>query len=109
MAGVIGGKVSNTGSLASFGYVEIEEKTPVFLTAGKKIKGHEFHYFDSTDNGNSCIAVKPVSGQRWECVHGGEDHFWGFAHLYYPSAPEFVRHFIEEMRKYSDMREKFRS
>jgi cobyrinic acid a,c-diamide synthase len=109
MAGVIGGKVSNTGSLARFGYVEIEEKTPVFLTAGKKIKGHEFHYFDSTDNGNSCIAVKPVSGQRWECVHGGEDHFWGFAHLYYPSAPEFVRHFIEEMRKYSDMREKFRS
>lgn len=100
MAGVIEGSVSNTGKLVRFGYVEIEEKEPVFLRDNSRIRGHEFHYFDSTDNGSSCSAVKPVSGKRWECIHAGANHFWGFAHLYYPSAPEFTEHFICEMEKY---------
>ena len=100
MAGVIAGSVSNTGRLVRFGYVEIEEKEPVFLRANSRIRAHEFHYFDSTDNGSSCSAVKPVSGKRWECIHAGENHFWGFVHLYYPSAPEFTEHFICEMEKY---------
>lgn len=93
MSGVIPGTVFNTGKLVRFGYVQIREKTPTFLKNGGVIKGHEFHYFDSTNNGSDCVAEKIVSGKSWDCVHAGENHFWGFAHLYYPSAPEFVVNF----------------
>ena len=101
MAGVIPGSARNTGKLVRFGYVELEEKKPMWLPAGEKIKAHEFHYYDSTENGTSCVATKPVSGRSWECIHAGKTHFWGFPHLYYPSNPSFVRYFIEAMRAYS--------
>ena len=101
MAGVIPGSAGNTGKLVRFGYVELEEKKALWLPAGEKIKAHEFHYYDSTENGTSCVATKPVSGRSWECIHAGKTHFWGFPHLYYPSNPSFVRYFIEAMRAYS--------
>ena len=96
MVGAINANVSYRGKLVRFGYVEINEHEPVFLD-GKAIKAHEFHYYDSSDNGDSCTAVKITTGKNWECVHEADDHFWGFPHLYYPSAPEFAEHFIECM------------
>jgi cobyrinic acid a,c-diamide synthase len=103
MAGLIDAKVSYTGRLVRFGYVEIEEKSDIFLH-NKSIKGHEFHYFDSEDNGSDCIATKPVSGQWSECIHESDNHLWGFPHLYYPSNPEIIDKFIDAMdRYYSNM------
>lgn len=51
---------------------------------GEKIRGHEFHYFDSEDDGNDCLATKPVTGRNYACVKVGENHWFGFPHLYYP-------------------------
>ena len=65
------------------------------------MKGHEFHYFDSTDNGNDCQAEKPTGGKNWKCIHKSDNSFWGFPHLYYPSNPKFVQHFVKEMDKYN--------
>ena len=65
----------------------------------EKIKAHEFHYFDSTANGEDCIATKPVTGRSWKCIHASDDHFWGFPHLYYPSDPKFVEWFLERTEK----------
>ncbi|MBR5932331.1 MAG: cobyrinate a,c-diamide synthase [Lachnospiraceae bacterium] len=98
MVGLIKGTAGNTGKLVRFGYVELSEKSPCFLKEGSKIKAHEFHYYDSPDNGDACVAVKPVTGKTWECIHEGNDHFWGFPHLYYPSCEEFADHFVEAMR-----------
>ena len=100
MVGVIDAEIRNQGKLVRFGYVELKEKNPTFLAPGKEIKAHEFHYYDSTKNGDRCTAVKPVSGRSWDCVHEGAEHFWGFPHLYYPSAPEFAERFAECMRRY---------
>lgn len=94
MAGVVAGNCRNTGKLVRFGYVEIQEKEPVFLQGGK-IKGHEFHYYDSDSNGESAVAKKPVSEKSWDCVHEGKNHWWGYPHLYYPSNPAFAAHFIQ--------------
>lgn len=101
MCGVIPAECRDTGRLVRFGYVEIAEKSPLFLREGG-IRGHEFHYFDSTDNGESCVACKPVSGKTWECVHEGANHWWGFAHLYYPSNPVFAKHFLEAALQYKN-------
>ena len=76
MAGVIPGACHYVGKLVRFGYVEITEditeKGGNFLPENDGIKAHEFHYFDSTDNGSSCKATKPVTGKQYPCILAGE-------------------------------------
>lgn len=100
MAGVVPGNCCYQGKLVRFGYVEIGEKEANFLPEGEKIKGHEFHYFDSTANGTGCVAKKPASGRQWDCVWNGENGWFGFPHLYYYSNPSYVRRFLEKAREY---------
>ena len=96
MADVVKGECFYTGKLVRFGYVEIEEKDSHFLPVNQKIKGHEFHYYDSTRNGMDCICRKPVSGQEYSCVIANENQWLGFPHLYYPSNPAFAKAFTEK-------------
>ena len=100
LAGVIDEKVGYVGRPVRFGYIEIRDKNGLFLLKDKRIKGHEFHYYDSTGNGDGAIAVKPVSNKTWDCCYIKDDHFWGFPHLYYPSCPEFVEAFIDKMKHF---------
>lgn len=102
MCGVIPGSCAYQGKLVRFGYIELAEKGSLFLPTGEKIKGHEFHYFDSTMNGQDCVASKPTGGRSYDCVHVDANHWWGFAHLYYGSNVKFVEHFVEEIRKYKN-------
>ena len=95
MCGVIAGSCKNQGHLVRFGYITIEEIENAFLPKGMQIKGHEFHYYDSTANGTDCIARKPVGKREWNCIHSGANHWWGFPHLYYPSCPEYAEHFVK--------------
>lgn len=94
MAGVFPGECYDTRKSVRFGYVEIREQRPMFLPEGGTIKGHEFHYFDSSDNRNSCLAVKPVTGRSYPGVLAGEHYWAGFVHLYYPSNPAFAWKFV---------------
>lgn len=100
MAGVVPAVCRDTGRLVRFGYVEIEEKQGYFLPKGGKIKGHEFHYFDSEDNGCGCLAVKPATGKSYPCVMTGEQYWMGFPHLYYPSNPAFAENFLKKAEAY---------
>lgn len=100
MAGVLSGKCFDTGKLVRFGYIELEEKSGHFLPQGSRIRGHEFHYYDSEDNGADCTAYKPTTGRNYACIHAGENHWYGFSHLYYPSCPEFAEKFVEKAGKF---------
>lgn len=101
MAGVIDAETWWTGKLVRFGYVSIREKSPKFLNHSFEIKGHEFHYFDSTKNGADLTEEKPVSGKKFEAGFVDENRWWGFAHLYYLSNPEFARNFVEKCRSFT--------
>lgn len=101
MAGVLPGKCFDTGHLVRFGYIELEETAGHFLPSGSRIRAHEFHYYDSEDNGADCIAAKPATGRNYPCIHVGENHWYGFPHLYYPSCPEFAKRFVEKAKKFS--------
>lgn len=103
MCGVVPGKCFYTGKLVRFGYIELEERKQGFLKSGARIRGHEFHYYDSTDNGQDCIARKPAAEWQWDCIHGAPNSFWGFPHLYYPSNPSFAGHLIENAKKYHEV------
>lgn len=100
MTGVLPGKCFDTGRLVRFGYIELEEKSGHFLPSGSCIRAHEFHYYDSEDNGADCTATKPTTGRNYPCIHVGENHWYGFPHLYYPSCPEFAERFVEKTKKF---------
>ena len=100
MAGVLPGTCMDMGKLVRFGYVELREPKSRFLPEKEIIKGHEFHYYDSTDNGESCIARKPVTGREYPCIMEGEHYWFGFPHLYYPSNPKFPRAFVEMAQEF---------
>ena len=105
MAGVVPGDCFYTGKLVRFGYIELTEKESNFLPENGSIKGHEFHYFDSTANGDDCVALKPVSGKKYDCVFDKNSCFVGFPRLYYPSAPQFVENFVKKAKNYADRSE----
>ena len=104
MAGVLPGKCFDTGRLVRFGYIELEETDGHFLPRGSRIRAHEFHYYDSEDNGADCTAYKPTTGRNYPCIHVGENHWYGFPHLSYPSCPEFAERFVEKTVRYKQYR-----
>ena len=102
MCGAIKGECRYTGKLVRFGYAEFKlkkENSELFSDIIKNpIKGHEFHYFDSTNNGSDFTATKPLSKKSWDCLIFTENMLAGFPHLYYPSNPEIVRWFIDSCK-----------
>ena len=100
MAGVISATCFYTGKLVRFGYIELREKQKNSWLNGEGIKGHEFHYYDSTYNGEDIIAVKPMTGKEYTCIIDNKTQWMGFPHLYYPSNPVFARAFVDKARKY---------
>lgn len=95
MVGAIEGHVYKTEKLGRFGYIELTTKRDEVLLASKEmIKGHEFHYFDSTSCGEDYLAKKPLRNREWVCIHGTRNQCVGFPHLYYYSNPEFIYRFL---------------
>ncbi len=94
--GFLPGRAYRTEKLGRFGYVTLTAHTSQLLgEAGMQIRGHEFHYFDSTCCGDSFHAQKPLRKRGWECMHANETAVLGFPHLYYYSNPEAILHFVK--------------
>ncbi|MCM1191089.1 MAG: cobyrinate a,c-diamide synthase [Butyrivibrio sp.] len=101
MAGVLPGKGFPTGRLCRFGYIQLELGTAGVLgEVGQVIKGHEFHYWDSTENGTDCTAAKPVGGKPYPCMVHTAHMAAGFPHLYYYSNPDAVFGFLQCCLRY---------
>lgn len=103
LVGVIDGECRYTGKSVRFGYMEIaeaEDDSPDIAKLLKGMKGHEFHYYESSANGGYCTAQKADGSKKWNCMCGGEVSLWGFPHFYYPSAPECIRYFVTKMTEY---------
>ncbi|MCD8152230.1 MAG: cobyrinate a,c-diamide synthase [Clostridiales bacterium] len=99
MAGIIHGHVCRTDRLTRFGYVTLTANRPqIFGESGCSIRAHEFHYFDSSENGDAFHARKPGSGRSWDCMVAGDCFAAGFPHLYYYSNPEFAARFLRQCR-----------
>ncbi|MCR5671617.1 MAG: cobyrinate a,c-diamide synthase [Butyrivibrio sp.] len=105
MVGVVDGECSYTGHLVRFGYMEISAASDEALLKDEfygsvvGMRGHEFHYYDSSFNGDAFTAKKPLKNITWNCLHAGENHLWGFPHFYYGSSHSFVDCFVGRMRK----------
>lgn len=108
MAGVLDGKGYRTDRLVRFGYIEVRQRQEmtgnnVSLLLGNDchMRGHEFHYWDSTDNGSSFSAARPLKPDRtYNCIVHTETIFAGFPHFYYYSNTDAISCFVEKCRKY---------
>lgn len=91
MCGMIKGESRNAGRLVRFGYVSLSPKGFDGI-----VKGHEFHHWDSTDNGDDWVAVNKF-GESYGCIHDHDGMIAGFPHLYYHSNPEFAVYLIRRI------------
>lgn len=98
MVGIINGRCAHTERLQRFGYIEIEAQSDnIFCKKGEKIRAHEFHYYDSENNGDDFVARK--NGSEWGCAHTSENLFAGFPHIHFYANRKFAESFIEHCEK----------
>lgn len=115
MAGVLDGEIIPTGKLCRFGYIEAAAKTAGVFgqsadsfgkqtdVAGEavgRIRGHEFHYFDCTENGDGFRMEKPLSDRTYESMVYTNTMAAGFPHFYYYSNPEMLYQFLMKCVSY---------
>jgi len=101
MVGFVNGKTFFRKSLVKrFGYITLNaNQNSYILHKGKKIKAHEFHYWDSSNNGNLFSAEKPTGSKKWNCIHSIKNTICGYPHIFYPSNPEFIENFIKKCKE----------
>lgn len=83
MAGALPGHAKNAGKLVRFGYGHISsEEDNMLLRAGEQVPVHEFHYWDTTENGSDMTLTKVSNGKQWRFGYAGDTLYAGFPHLY---------------------------
>jgi len=84
MSGAIEGEAYMTQHLVRFGYVEMTaRRSSVMADAGHTIRAHEFHYSDSTNNGDGFDITKPrSSAATWSGIHASKTLHAGYPHVH---------------------------
>ncbi len=101
MAGVLPGDGLRKEKLTRFGYAFLTAQSDSLLfSAGDQIPVHEFHYWDSTENGAAFLAQKPVTGRSWSCGFATPTLYAGFPHLYGAGHSQWVRRFTHAANEY---------
>lgn len=96
MVAWLDGTCHNTKKLSRFGYASFTaSKDCILMKDGESFKGHEFHYYDCTNNGEDFTAVKP-NGKSWLCGHGTDHLYAGFSHISFYSNTKLVKDFLEK-------------
>ncbi len=97
VCGVVEGKAFRTTKLGRFGYICLEpvKQQMLGMDVGE-VRGHEFHYFDTTCNGESFHAAKPLRKRNWDCIVGTDTMIAGFPHLYYYSNLKVPEAFLKK-------------
>lgn len=104
MVGLTEGKAYRTDKLVRFGYVDLtaSQTSSGFFDGYEDIgilKAHEFHYYDTTDNGCAFHAQKPAGKRNWDCMISRPNLLGGFPHIYYYANPKFAQIFLDKCRR----------
>ena len=94
MAGVLPGSGHNAGRLVRFGYAAMTAKADSMLfRAGEALPIHEFHHWDSSENGAD-FSVRKTEKRQWECGFANAHLYAGFPHLYW-AGTALPRRFVQ--------------
>lgn len=103
MAGVLPGQGVKVGRLVRFGYATLTARADSLLfRAGEQFPVHEFHHWDSTENGTALTASK-ANGRQWACGFANEHFYAGFPHLYWAGTP-LPERFVAAAESYQNKR-----
>ena len=103
MAGVLPGQGVKVGRLVRFGYATLTARADSLLfRAGEQFPVHEFHHWDSTENGTALTAAK-ANGRQWACGFANEHFYAGFPHLYWAGTP-LPERFVAAAESYQNKR-----
>lgn len=95
MAGVLPGGSKNQGRLGRFGYIQVTARKAGLLgPEGTAFRAHEFHHWDSEENGSDFLAEKPLGNRSWDCGFTEKSLYAGFPHLYFYSNPSMAWNFL---------------
>lgn len=103
MTGILPGECHDTGHLVRFGYLLMKTvKDGLYGPAGTVLRGHSFHHYDSTENGEDCLIIKPAAGngalavseKTWKEMVYTETIAAGWPHFYYPGCRRAVTAFL---------------
>ena len=101
MAGHLPGAGLRKERLVRFGYAQLcAEEDSLLFRAGESVPVHEFHYWDSTQNGEDLTAVKPLTGRSWRCGFVGKRLYAAFPHLYFAGCPQLAERFVRAAELY---------
>ncbi len=101
MTGILKGEAFMTDKLSRFGYITLTSQNDNLLAKkGEQINAHEFHYSDSTLNGNAFIANKPTRDTSWSCIHADENLYAGYPHIHLWGNIRFAERFLNKCREY---------
>ncbi len=103
MAAVLPGSGFPAGKLVRFGYGTLNAKSDSLLfRKGEAVPVHEFHYWDSTENGRDLRVEKPLTGRDWDCGFVSDTLYAAFPHLYFAGTPRLAERLTEAARKYKE-------
>lgn len=103
MASVLPGSGFPAGGLVRFGYGMMSAGTDSLLfRKGETVPVHEFHYWDSTENGRDLRLEKPLSGRGWDCGFVSDSLYAAFPHLYFAGTPQLAERFVTATRRYRE-------
>lgn len=101
MVGLIPGESYPTEKLGRFGYIDLTaEKDTLLCKKGETLKGHEFHYWDSTNPGTAFHAQKPLRKRNWKCIISSDNLFAGYPHTYFYSNVKAAENFMAACRQF---------
>lgn len=106
MVQVLGHKSQMTDRLQNFGYTVLtSNRDSLFGPKGSSIKGHEFHYGKSDDDGKDFHAEKPSGTRPRETGVLTPSLYAGFPHLHLWGNIEFAKQLMERVRAYENRKE----
>lgn len=102
MVGALPGAGVPTGKLVRFGYADlIAREDSLLFRQGERVPIHEFHYWDSTENGTDLDTEKPTTGRRGQCGFATPSLYAAFPHLYLAGHPQMTKRFVQAALDYS--------
>ena len=101
MAGVLPGSASDAGRLVRFGYAKLRVgEDSLLFRAGESFPVHEFHHWDTTQNGCAFAFEKPLSGRAWRGGFASGTLYAAFPHLYFAGNPLLAERFVAAAENY---------
>lgn len=100
MCGVLPGRGFAAGRLQRFGYQTLTaERDSLLFHAGEEVPAHEFHHWDSTENGDAFLARK-TDGRSWRCGFTSDSLYAAFPHLHFGGGTPLAGRFVKACEKY---------